>query len=308
MSKVTIADLLARKEHGGKITMLTAYDYPMAKLVDETGVDIILVGDSLGMVVLGYETTTPVTMDEMVHHAKAVRRGIARALLVGDMPFMALRAVPAETLRHATRFIQEAGCDAVKVEWRQGIEASVKTMVDASIPVMGHVGLTPQTAAVEGGFGLRGKDATSAKTIIAQAQALEQVGCFAMVLECLPDVVAKEITSRLRIPTIGIGSGPFCDGQVVVLYDLIGLYERFKPKFAKRYANVAQTVRESAAAFIKDVPSGAFPGKEQTATMAPDQAARLQQELARGNSTQHPPARRSRSPGRAAPSTKQKRS
>ena len=277
--------------------MLTAYDYPMAKLVDESGVDVVLVGDSLGMVVLGYETTAPVSMDEMIHHAKAVRRGVSRALLVGDMPLMALRAAPAETLRHATRFIQEAGCDAIKVEWRQGIEESANMIIEANIPVMGHVGLTPQTAASEGGFGLRGKDAASAKTIIAQAQALEQAGCFAMVLECLPDVVAKEITARLRIPTIGIGSGPFCDGQVVVLYDLIGLYERLKPKFAKRYANVAHTVRESVSAFIKDVASGAFPGKEQTATMAPDQADKLRRELDRQNSPQHP-----------APSTQQKRS
>ena len=279
MSKITIADLLARKERGEKIMMLTAYDYPMAKLVDESGVDIVLVGDSLGMVILGYETTAPVTMDEMQHHAKAVRRGVARALLIGDMPLAALRAAPAETLRCATRFMQEAECDGVKVEWRRDIDASVKAMVEAGIPVMGHVGLTPQTAASEGGFGLRGKDAGSAAAILSQAMALEQAGCFSIVLEGLPDVVAAEITKRLRIPAIGIGSGPACDGQVVVLYDLIGLYERLKPKFAKRYANVAQTVREAAAAFVRDVTKGAFPGKEQTATMAPEEFAKLKREL-----------------------------
>ncbi|MBI4340867.1 MAG: 3-methyl-2-oxobutanoate hydroxymethyltransferase [Candidatus Omnitrophica bacterium] len=286
MSKITIAELLARKEQDGKIAMLTAYDYPMAKLVDEAGVDLVLVGDSLGMVVLGYETTAPVTMDEMIHHARAVRRGVARALLVGDMPLMALRASAPEVLRHATRFVQEAGCDAVKVEWREGIDDSVRTMVGANIPVMGHVGLTPQTAASEGGFGLRGKDAESAKTIIAQAQGLERAGCFAIVLECLPDPVAQEITKRLRIPTIGIGSGPHCDGQVLVLYDAIGLYERLKPKFAKRYADAASLVRGAASAFVNEVRSGTFPGKEQTPTMAPDEADKLRRELDRKNSTQ----------------------
>lgn len=279
MAKVTIADLLARKEQGKKIAMLTAYDYPMAKAVDESGVDIILVGDSLGMVVLGYDTTAPVTMDEMIHHAKAVRRGVSRSLLIGDMPLMAIRGSAAESLRHASRFMQEADCDGVKVEWRQGIETHVKAMVDAGIPVMGHVGLTPQTAASEGGFGIRGKDADSAKRILEQSLQLQAAGAFSMVLECVPDVLAEEITKRLRVPTIGIGSGPACDGQVIVLYDLIGIYERLKPKFAKRYANVAQTIRESVAAFVKDVETGSFPGKEQTPVMPPQEAAKLKQAL-----------------------------
>lgn len=279
MPKVTIADLLLKKEQGKKIAMLTAYDYAMAKAVDESGVDIVLVGDSLGMVVLGYDTTAPVTMDEMIHHAKAVRRGVSDALLIGDMPLMAIRGSANESLRHATRFIQEAGCEGVKIEWREGIESHVKTIVDAGIPVMGHVGLTPQTAALEGGFGVRGKDAGSAKVIIEQALKLQSAGSFSVVLECVPDVLAEAITGQLRIPTIGIGSGPACTGQVVVLYDLIGLYERIKPKFAKRYTNVAETIRESARAFIKDVQSGAFPGKEQTPTMPAQEALKLKQVL-----------------------------
>jgi len=279
MGNVTIAQLLERKQHGGRIAMLTAYDYPVAKLVDEGGVDIILVGDSLGMVVLGYETTASVTMDEMIHHAKAARRGVSRALLVGDMPFLSFRSSIEESVRNAARFVQEAGCDGVKVEWKQGIEDVVKGIVDAGIPVMGHVGLTPQTASAEGGYGLRGKDAASAARIIAQAVALQEVGCFAMVLECLPDLVAQEITARLRIPTIGIGSGPFCDGQVLVTYDLIGLFERFKPKFAKRYADVASTVRQAVSAYVRDVASGGFPAKEQSSTMSPEEFAKLRREL-----------------------------
>ena len=279
MPKVTIAELQRRKAEGGRVTMLTAYDYPLAKLVDESGVDVVLVGDSLGMVVLGYDSTAPVTMEEMIHHAKAVRRGVSRALLIGDMPFLSFRGSLEDAVRNAGRFIQEAGCDGVKLEWKQGIEDTAKAIVDAGIPVIGHVGLTPQTALAEGGFGIRGKDAESAARIIGQALALQEVGCFAMVLECIPDLVAQEITKRLKILTIGIGSGPYCDGQVVVTYDLIGLFERFKPKFVKRYADAASLVRQAAAAFLRDVKAGAFPGKEQTISMAPEEFAKLKQEL-----------------------------
>ena len=279
MGKVTVSDILQRKSRGEKITMLTAYDYPMAKLLDESGVDIVLVGDSLGMVVLGYETTAPVTMDEMVHHAKAARRGVSRALLVGDMPFLSFRSSLEDSVKNAGRFVQEAGCEAVKVEWKSGIEDVAKAIIDAGIPVMGHVGLTPQTAPSEGGFKPRGKDAESAARIIAQAIALEEVGCFGMVLECIPDLVAQEITQRLKVPTIGIGSGPFCDGQVLVTYDLIGLFERFKPKFAKRYANVADSIRQATASYVREVKAGVFPGKEQTISMAPEEFSKLKQEL-----------------------------
>ena len=279
MANVTIAQLQARKARGEKITVLTAYDYPMAKVLDEAGVDLILVGDSLGMVVLGYETTADVTMAEMLHHAKAVRRGVARALVVGDMPLEALRGSREESVRDAKRFRDEAGCDAVKVEWREGIDGTARAIVAAGVPVMGHVGLTPQTAAGEGGYGIRAKDAASAARVVAQAQALQEAGCFAMVLECVPGVVAQEITKRLSIPTIGIGSGPSCDGQVVVTYDLIGLFERFKPRFVKRYGNVADVIRQAADAYIRDVQSGAFPGQEHTVAMAPDEYARLKQAL-----------------------------
>ena len=251
--------------------MLTAYDYPFAKLLDGAGIDVVLVGDSLGMVVLGYETTTPVTMDEMLHHAKAVRRGVNRALLVGDMPFLSFRGSVAESVKNAGRFIQEAGCDAVKVEWKPGIEDSAKAIIDAGIPVMGHVGLTPQTAAAEGGFGMRGMDAESAVRILAQAVSLQEVGCFAVVMECIPDALAQAITKRLRIPTIGIGSGPHCDGQVLVTYDLLGLFDRFTPKFVKTYANLSPAVQQAVTAYIRDVKSGAFPGSPQTRDMPADE-------------------------------------
>ena len=261
--------------------MLTAYDYSMAKLVDESGVDIVLVGDSLGMVVLGFDSTTPVTMEQMLHHAKAVRRGVSRALLVGDMPFLSFRGSLEEAVRHAAQFVQEAGCEAVKVEWKPGIEDVAKAIVDAGIPVIGHVGLTPQTAAAEGGFGTRGKDAESAVRIIGQAIALQEVGCFAMVLECLPDLVAQEITARLRIPTIGIGSGPRCDGQVLVTYDMLGLFERFRPRFVKRYADLAGTIRQALKTYVGEVKAGEFPGTAQTVAMLPEEFEKLRQELGR---------------------------
>ena len=266
---VTVKQLQQRKHRGEKITMLTAYDYPMAKLLDAAGVDAILVGDSLSMVILGYEATTPVTMDEMLHHTKAARRGVNRALLIGDLPAMALQGSASETVRHATRFVREGGCDAVKVEWKEGMDHVAHAMAEAGISVMGHVGLTPQTAAAEGGFGLRGKDAASAVRIVSQAEALQAAGCFAMVLECVPDVVAQTITERLRIPTIGIGSGPSCDGQVVVTHDLLGLFDRFHPSFVKQYADLGSVIRQAAVDYIRDVTTGTFPGGEHTKTMAP---------------------------------------
>ena len=279
MDKVTIPELLQKKQQRQKITMLTAYDYPMGCLLDEAGVDIVLVGDSLGMVVLGYETTAPVTMEEMLHHARAVRRGVKRALLVGDMPLMSFHGSLAETVKNAGRFIQEAGCDAVKIEWKAGIEDVAKAIVDAGIPVMGHVGLTPQTAQTEGGLTVRGKDAESALRIITQAVALQEAGCVALVLECVPDVVAQEITRKLSIPTIGIGAGPSCDGQVLVTYDVIGLFERFKPKFAKRYAQMASVIRQAVSEFCRDVQQGRFPAPEQTFVMPEEELAKLRQEL-----------------------------
>ncbi len=279
MAKIAITELLRRKGRGERLTMLTAYDYSFARLIDESGVEMILVGDSLGMVVLGYDSTASVTMEEMLHHAKAVRRGVTRALLIGDMPFLSFRGSVEEAVKNAGRFVQEAGCDAVKVEWKRGIEDVVNGIVQAGIPVMGHVGLTPQTAAGEGGFGMRGKDADAAAQIVAQAIALQEVGCFALVLECVPDLVAKEITERLSIPTIGIGSGPHCGGQVLVSYDLLGLFERFKPRFVKRYAELGTTIRQAVTAYVHDIKDGVFPGKDQTVAMAPEEFAKLKQAL-----------------------------
>lgn len=276
---VTIADLARWKAQGRPITMLTAYDTPMARLLDEAQIDVILVGDSLGMVVLGYESTTPVTMEEMLHHAKAARRGVKRALLIGDMPFLSFRLSLKDTVANAGRFIQEAGCDAVKVEWKVGIEDVVKAIADAGIPVMGHVGLTPQTAQAEGGFKVRGQDAASAARIITQALALQEVGCFALVLECIPEPVAKEITGRLTVPTIGIGAGRSCDGQVLVTHDVLGLFERFQPKFAKRYVDLSAAIRQAASEFRREVQERTFPGAEHVFAMPADQVEKLKDEL-----------------------------
>ena len=281
--RVTIPQLIEMKAQHQRIAMLTAYDAPMGRLLDEAGVDVVLVGDSLGMVVLGYESTTPVTMEEMLHHAKAARRGVKRALLVGDMPFLSFHGTLEETIRNAGRFIKEAGCDAVKVEWKHGIEDVVKAISDAGIPVMGHVGLTPQTAQAEGGFKVRGKEAASAARIIAQAVALQEVGCFALVLECIPDVVAEEITQRLSIPTIGIGAGVSCDGQVLVTHDVLGLFDRFRPKFVQAYAELAGTIRQAASAYVADVRSGRFPTPLQSFTMNADELAVLKRELGSGD-------------------------
>ena len=277
--RATIPQLVQMKERGERIAMLTAYDYPTGRLLDEAGVDIVLVGDSLGMVVLGYDSTTRVTMEEMLHHAKAVRRGVRRALVVGDMPFLSFHGSLGDTVRNAGRFIQEAGCDAVKVEWRVGIEDAVKAIRDAGIAVMGHVGLTPQTAQAEGGFKVRGRDAASAARILAQAVSLEEVGCFSVVLECIPEPLGGEITQRLRVPTIGIGAGRHCDGQVLVTHDLLGLYDRFRPKFAKAYVELGGQITQAARAYVADVRDGRFPTVEQIFTMPDEAAQRLHQEF-----------------------------
>ena len=277
MAKVSIQDLQEKKRRGEKIAMLTAYDCPIAKLVDGSGADIVLVGDSLGMVVLGYDTTADVTMDEMIHHAKAARRGVSRALFIGDMPLLAFAGSRDEAVRNAARFVKEAGCEGVKLEWKPGMDETARAIVKAGIPVMGHVGLTPQTAPAEGGYGTRGKDAESAARIMTQAAALEKAGCFSVVLECVPDLLAQEITRQLKIPTIGIGSGPHCDGQVLVTYDLIGLFDRFQPKFVKRYAHVGPLVQEAASHYVEEVRSGRFPDAAHTVAMAPEEYARLKQ-------------------------------
>ncbi|MBI4355853.1 MAG: 3-methyl-2-oxobutanoate hydroxymethyltransferase [Candidatus Omnitrophica bacterium] len=262
-SKITIPQLQSWKHEHRKITMLTAYDYPVAKLLDEAGIDVILVGDSLGMVVLGQPNTTGVTMEQMLHHAKAVRRGVSSALLVGDMPFGSFHATPEEAIRNAARFVQEAGCEAVKLEWHPGVERIAEAIVRTGIPVMGHVGLTPQTASQTGGFIVQGRDEASAQRILDAALALERAGCFAMVLECIPEPLAQDITTRLSIPAIGIGAGRYCDGQVLVTYDLLGLFQAFTPKFVKRYADLSGTITEAVSRFKQDVEQGKFPGAAQ---------------------------------------------
>ncbi len=258
--KITTRDIVERKGKE-KIVMVTAYDFTTSRIVDEAGVDIILVGDSLGMVVLGYETTIPVTMDEMIHHTKAVVRGRKRALVVFDMPFLSYQTGKHDAVRNAGRALKETGCEAVKVEGGREQFDTVKAMVDAGIPVMGHVGLQPQSVNVYGGYVLRGKG-REAERILEDARAIEEAGAFAVVLEKIPSPLAKRITDELSIPTIGIGAGPYCDGQVLVFHDIVGLFEEFKPKFVKRYANVGEVLRKAVSSFIDEVKSGKFPDKE----------------------------------------------
>lgn len=257
--KVTIIDLQNKKHEGKKITMLTAYDYPMARIIDDAGIDSILVGDSLGMVVLGYESTVPVTMDEMIHHAKAVRRGTKYAFLIGDMPFMSYQISNEEAVRNAGRFMKEAGCDAVKLEGGNDALDVTMAIVSAGIPVLGHLGLTPQTASKLGGFKVQGKDADGAYKILEQAIKLERAGCFGVVLECIPDKVAKLITSKVSIPTISCGAGPHCDGQVLVTYDMVGLFDRFVPKFVKQYVKLSSLITDGVKKYKDEVEKGLFP-------------------------------------------------
>lgn len=259
---VTIADLGARKKAGEKIVMLTAYDWGMASLLDQAGVDVVLVGDSLGMVALGYESTIPVTMEEMLHHCRAVRRGVKRSLLVGDMPFLSYQICRDEAVRNAGRFLKEAGCAAVKLEGGVGMAPTVERLVAAGIPVMGHIGLTPQSASSLGGFRVQGRDIDSARRLFDDASALVDAGVFSLLLECVPTAIARAITERVPVPTIGIGAGPFCDGQVLVTNDLLGLFERFVPRFSRQYARLAPQIREAVAGFAGEVRGGVFPGPE----------------------------------------------
>jgi 3-methyl-2-oxobutanoate hydroxymethyltransferase len=264
--KITVPDLLQRKTSAAgplsksqKITCLTAYDYPTARLVDEAGVDVILVGDSLGMVVLGHESTLPVTLEDMLHHTRAVKRGTRRALVVADMPYGSYHTDTAESLRNAVRFVKEAGAEAVKVEGGERRLELIARLTEAEIPVMGHVGLTPQSVNALGGYRVQGKTKDAAEQLIRDARAVEASGAFAVVLEAVPRELAARITRDLRIPTIGIGAGPDCDGQVLVLHDLIGLTFSPLPKFARRYANVGEIISKAAREYCEDVRGGTFP-------------------------------------------------
>jgi 3-methyl-2-oxobutanoate hydroxymethyltransferase len=256
-----LSEIMAKKSRGEKIVMLTAYDFPMAVLLDEAGVDLILVGDSLANVVLGLESTKQVGMEVMLHHAKAVCRGVTQALVVCDMPFDAYQVDTPNAVFNAKRFIFEAGCHSVKVEWFDRCVEVVEELRKAGISVMGHVGLTPQTAK---DFKVQGKGAEAASRIMEQAKALETAGCFAIVLECVPEDLAREITASLAIPTIGIGAGKFCDGQVLVTHDMLGLNERRIPKFVKKYATIGQDIVAAVSRYREEVERGKFPGPEQT--------------------------------------------
>ena len=273
--KITIVDFNNKKREGRKITMLTAYDYPMARLVDEAGIDSILVGDSLGMVVLGYDSTVPVTMDEMIHHSKAARRGTKYAFLIGDMPFMSYQVSKEEAIRNAGRFMKEAGCDAVKLEGGDEVLEVTKAIIDAGIPVLGHLGLTPQTISKLGGYRIQGKDAGAATKILDQALRLEKAGCFGIVLECVPDEVSKLITEKLKIPTISCGGGPYCDGQVLVTNDMVGLFDRFVPKFVKQYIKLSVSIVEAFKKYKEEVENGKFPDAEHSFTIKEEELKKL---------------------------------
>jgi len=273
--KVTISDFEKKKSEGKRISMMTAYDCPTATLVDQAGIDSILVGDSLGMVVLGYEGTVPVTMDEMIHHCKAVRRGAQRSFIIGDMPFMSYQVSVQKAIENAGRFIKEAGCEAVKLEGGSEMAPVVKAITDAGIPVCAHIGLTPQTATKLSGFKVQGKDAESANKLIRSAKDLEDAGAFMIVLECIPDKVASKITENLKIPTIGIGAGKYCDGQVLVYHDVVGLFERFIPKMVKQYVNLAPMIRDALVQYREEVEKGIFPGPEHSFVMKAEESDKL---------------------------------
>ncbi len=275
--RVSINDIKEMKAKKEKIVMLTAYDYSTAKLVDEAGMPLILVGDSLGMVMLGYESTIPVTMDEMIHHTKAVARGTKQALVIGDMPFMTYHTNISDALYNAARFIQEGGAQTVKLEGGVTVAETVKRIVECGIPVMGHIGLTPQSIHQLGGHKVQGKTPEAAERLLRDAQALEQAGAFAVVLELVPAPLSKLITRKISIPTIGIGAGPDCDGQVQVISDLLGLFSDFVPKHAKQYAKLAGTIRTAIADYMAEVKTGKFPTAEHSSTI--DES--LLEELAR---------------------------
>ena len=264
MPKITIQDFLRKKTEHKKITMLTAYDFPFAKIVDEAGIDAIIVGDSLGMVVQGLENTLPVTMDEMIYHTRIVSRAVSNALVVGDLPFMSYQASVEDAVRNAGRFLKEAGATAVKIEGGAEVAEQIRAMTRSDIPVMAHIGLTPQSIHRMGGYKVQGKTEASAQRLLDEARIAEDAGAFSLLLEAIPMGLAKKITEKLSIPTIGIGAGPYCDGQVLVLHDVIGLFDRFLPKFAKRYVNLKDEALKAINRYREEVEKGVFPGEEQS--------------------------------------------
>jgi len=277
VQKCTVKDILAMKGQGRKISMLTAYDAAMARMIDDGGIDILLVGDSLGNVLLGYDSTVPVTMEEMLHHARAVSRGRVRALVVGDMPFGSYQAGLAEAVTNGVRFMKEAGCDAVKLEGGEEMCDVVRALTRAGVPVMGHVGLTPQTAGQLGGFKVQGRDIESARKMVADVKALAKAGVFGVVLECVPGELAAIVTRSVDVPTLGIGAGPECDGQVLVINDLLGMFGKFTPSFVKQYVKLAPQITGAVAAFRDEVEKGIFPAAEHTFSSKADLGALLEE-------------------------------
>lgn len=262
VKKVTVPSLRVMKAQGRRIAMVTAYDYVTGRIVDEAGADVVLVGDSLAMVALGHETTLPVTLDEMLHHTRAVRRGVKRALVVGDMPFGSYQGSVAEAVGNAARFLKEAGADAVKLEGGRRVAEAVRRMTEVGIPVMGHIGMTPQSVHQMGGFKVQGREEAQRRALLEDAKALEEAGVFTLVLEAIPAELAQVITAAVSVPTIGIGAGPHCDGQVLVITDLLGFTDDFRPKFVKRYAELGEAARRAVAEYCREVRDGMFPTEE----------------------------------------------
>ena len=268
--KISVATFQRMKSEAAKIVMVTSYDYPTAKIADEVGVDSILVGDSYGMVVLGYDTTIPVTVEELLPVCRAVKRGATHPLLIGDLPFMSFQVSPEDAVRNAGRFVKDGEMEAVKVEGGREVSHIVKAIRAAGIPVLGHIGVTPQTATLQGGYRVQAKNSESAKNLLEDAIALEEAGVFGIVLEMVTEEAARAVTEKVSVPTIGIGSGRYCDGQVLVLHDIIGLYPKFTPKFAKRYSDVAESITQSLISYTNDVRTGRFPEEQNVFRMDED--------------------------------------
>jgi 3-methyl-2-oxobutanoate hydroxymethyltransferase len=262
--KITVPHLIKMKEKGEKIVCLTAYEYITASLLDESGIDCILVGDSGAMVFAGHENTLPITVDQMIYHTQSVSRGVHRALLITDMPFLSFQISPEEAVRNAGRFLKEGGAEGVKLEGGAPVAEAIHRLVEIGIPVMGHLGLTPQSISAFGGYRLRGKQTDEAERLKKDAKILEEAGVFSIVLEKIPTALSKEITESIAVPTIGIGAGPHCDGQILVTHDMLGLFETFKPKFVRRYAELAQTIKSSVGTYIRDVKEGTYPSSKES--------------------------------------------
>ncbi len=271
----TISEFLQMKKNGEKIVMLTAYDYPSGRLVEQAGIDVILVGDSLGMVVLGYDSTVPVTMADMIHHTRAARRGARDTFMLTDMPYLTYQISTAQAMENAARLVQEGGCEGVKIEGGEEVTPQVRALVSAGIPVCGHIGLTPQSATALSGYKVQGRTAEAAKKLLRDALALEEAGAFMIVLECIPAQVAEMISKRLSIPTIGIGGGAACDGQVLVFHDTLGLFERFVPKFVKQFETLGVKAKDALALYADEVRSGAFPGATHSFSMNEEQLQKI---------------------------------